>query len=282
MPTRPRIGRMISVRTRSFAGPVHVREDGPADAAPLVLLHGFSGSMHWLDRVVPLLVDRFRLIRIDLLGHGSTGGPATDAPGQAEMVAAVLAELELAGVTAVGHSFGADVAVELAERSDRVDRLVIVTQAPDYSDANLPRGRAVMTVPVVSTALHRIAPALGNVLSALRRRHLPAATRQLLAQGLADLRALDAAMFRVILVDRRDRMARRPLDAQIRDAGKPALVILGGRDHFYGDRSAARYRAAGARVEVLPDANHSPLVEMPDRAAALIRSFLAEPATRPA
>ena len=81
-------------------------------------------------------------------------------------------------------------------------------------------------------------------------------------------------MFRTVLVTRRDRMAARPLDAQVRDAGKPTLVILGGRDHFYGARSADRYRAAGARVEIQPESGHSPLVEMPEPTAAIIRDFL--------
>ena len=265
-------GRTIAVSGDGFSGPVHVREDGPADAPPLVLLHGFGGSLHWYDDVVALLADTFRVIRVDLLGHGGTGGRAADAPRQAQMVEAVLANLEVTGATAVGHSFGADVAVELAERSARVERLVIVTQAPDYSDAVLPRGRALMTVPLLGPALHGFARLIAGPLSRLVRPR-----RALVEQAVRDLRALDSGMFRIVLVKRRDRMARRPLDTQLREAGKPALVILGGHDHFYGDRSAPRYRAAGARVEVIPDSGHSPCIEFPERTAELIRDFAAAP-----
>jgi pimeloyl-ACP methyl ester carboxylesterase len=273
--SRPgRIGSLIPVQVDGFAGPVHVRVDGPADGRPLVLLHGFSGSMHWFDLVVPLLNDAFRQIRVDLLGHGSTGGPAADAPVQARAIEAVLAELDVRGATAIGHSFGADVAVELAETSDRIDRLVIVAQAPDYSDATLPRGNAVMTVPGLSTVLHRGAHAVGFAMNAAintARRNRPG--RELAARALLDFRALRVAMFRVVLIERRDRMAARPLDAQVRDAGKPTLVILGERDHFYGARSAGRYEAAGARVEIFSDCGHSPLVERPERTAQVIREF---------
>jgi len=268
------IGSLIPVEVDGFAGPVHVREDGPFGGRPLVLFHGFSGSMHWYDLVVPLLSDTFRLIRVDLLGHGLTGGPAADAPVQARAMDAVLAELDVHDATAIGHSFGADVAVELAETSDRIDRLVIVAQAPDYSDAKLPRGNAVMTVPGVSTVLHRGAHALGFAVNAAinaARRNRPG--RELAAQALLDFQALRVAMFRVVLIDRRDRMAARPLDAQVRDAGKPTLVILGERDHFYGSRSAARYQAAGAHVEIFPDCGHSPLVERPERTARVVREF---------
>jgi pimeloyl-ACP methyl ester carboxylesterase len=89
---RRRIGSSVWVDTPGFSGPVHVREDGPADGPVLVLIHGFSGSMHWYDLVVPLLADPFRLIRVDLLGHGSTRGPAVDAPAQAQMFRVVLVE----------------------------------------------------------------------------------------------------------------------------------------------------------------------------------------------
>lgn len=262
-----------------FAGPVHVRADGPIDAPPLVLIHGFSGSMHWFDRVVPLLDDDFRLVRVDLLGHGSTGGPAVDAPVQARVMEAVLAELGVRSATVVGHSFGADVAVELAETSMRIQRLVIVAQAPDYSDATLPRGNVVMTVPVLSSALHRAAHAIGTVVNAAvnaARRERP--ERELAAQALLDFRALQVAMFRVVLIERRDRMATRPLDQQVRAAGKPTLVILGERDHFYGARSAARYEEAGARVEIFADCGHSPLVERPQRTARVIREFAGQAA----
>ncbi|MGH8862907.1 MAG: alpha/beta fold hydrolase [Jatrophihabitantaceae bacterium] len=267
---RTRIGTMVGV---AGAGSVHVRTDGPDGAPVLVLIHGFGGSMQWYDRVVPLLADTFRLIRIDLLGHGSTGGAAADAPVQAAAIDAVLAELDITRATAVGHSFGADVAVELAERSDRVDLLVILAQAPDYSDATLPRGRMLMTLPVVSTVLHRLAhhaaATLSRLVGLVRR---PAA--EFTVQAVSDLRALDVAMFRIVLVDRRDRMAARPLDAQLAATGKPTLVVLGAGDHFYGARSADRYRAAGAVVEVIADGTHSLPVELPTRTAGLIRTFV--------
>ena len=56
------------------------------------------------------------------------------------MVDGVLARLDIDDAIVLGHSFGADVAVELAEHSARVRRLIIVAQAPDYTDATLPRG----------------------------------------------------------------------------------------------------------------------------------------------
>jgi pimeloyl-ACP methyl ester carboxylesterase len=255
---------------------INVRADGPADAPVLLLVHGFSGSLRWFDAVATRLIDRFRVVRLDLLGHGATGGAAADAPEQARMVEHLLAHLDLADVTAVGHSFGADVVAELAA-SARVSRVVVLAQAPDYSEATLPRGRVIMTVPRVARVLHRgavpVITALGR-LAALRNSTAAA----LAGQAAADFRALDPDMFRIVLVERRERMARRPLDEQLRSAGKPALVVLGGKDHFYGARSADRYRRAGARVEVLAESGHSVIIEFPDETAALLGAFAIAPA----
>src|SRR5207248_1099519 len=119
----------------------------------------------------------------------------------------VLAALDVTDATAVGHSFGADVAVELAERSERVARLVIVAQAPDYSDATLPRGSWLMTVPLAGYALGRAFQVLAVLIGAAAARGRGHASgNELAKQGLLDFRALRVGMFRVVLVDRRDRM----------------------------------------------------------------------------
>lgn len=255
-----------------------VLDEGPRDAPVLLLLHGFSSSSHSYDRLVPLLVASHRVVRVDLLGHGRTGGAAADAPAQADAVAGVLRDLDLTDVTVVGHSFGADVAVELAARGAPVTASVILAQAPDYTDANLPRAGVLMTQRW-SPVLYRVVRPVFSGLAAAAERW-PVLVRRdrtgLAAIALRDLRALDPVMFRTVLVDRRDRMAAVPLDTQVRTADVPTLVVLAGRDHFYGERSAGRYRAAGARVEVVAPSGHALPVEYPAETATFIEAFVAE------
>src|SRR4051812_27483121 len=58
-------------------GNLHVLEEGPPDAPPLVMLHGFAGSLRWFDRLAPLLASSHHVIRIDLLGHGGSSKPGS-------------------------------------------------------------------------------------------------------------------------------------------------------------------------------------------------------------
>lgn len=106
-----------AVDTIGFCGRMRLQVDGPADGPVIVLVHGFVSSLHWFDGVTALLADTFRVVRVDLVGHGSTGGPALDAPDQTAVLEQVLDSLDVQDAVAVGHSFGADVAVGLAGTS---------------------------------------------------------------------------------------------------------------------------------------------------------------------
>ncbi|MGY4099576.1 hypothetical protein ACW2Q0_08445 [Nocardia sp. R16R-3T] len=73
---------------------------------------------------------------------------------------------------------------------------------------------------------------------------------------------------RAVLVRRPQALAARPLDAQ----------IDGRHDNLYGWRkSTGRYTAAGARIELISTAGHSPDVETPAQVAAAPRDLLANP-----
>ncbi|MFI5606228.1 alpha/beta fold hydrolase [Amycolatopsis sp. NPDC051903] len=261
---RPAAGTVVDVDGIAL----HLREDGPGEAPAVLLVHGFSGSLHSWDGVAPLLAGSHRVLRADLRGHGCTGGhTGLDARSQATTLAAAL---KLAGadhVTAVGHSFGADVVLELAALSGIVDRIVLIGQAPDYSHATFPPGNGLLAVPFVGRLIHRLAGA-APVELALRPTRL--------RQAHADFSVTSPAMAQAVLTERRRLLSTRPLDAQVAALGLPTLAVLGRRDRLYDHTAAAvRYRAAGARVEEL-DAGHTPFTDRPAEVAELVAHFARE------
>lgn len=180
---------------------------------------------------------------------------------------ALLDELGCHRVVAVGHSFGADVAVELASRG-RARSVVVVAQAPDYSDATLPAAGLLLTGrrsgPVLVASLRPGLRGLGLLMAAAGSAD---------ARPVRDIARMDAAMIRTVLVDRRDRLRTRPLDAALAEFDGPMLAILGDADGFYGARPAHRYRAAGAQVVVVPGATHNLPGKNPRRLANLLLEF---------
>ena len=93
----------------------------------ILLLHGQPGDAADWAGVMRLLTPRFRVITPDRPGYGRTGGRAGGIRENADAVARLLDELGAERVVAAGHSFGAGVALALAQlHPDRVSRLVLV------------------------------------------------------------------------------------------------------------------------------------------------------------
>jgi pimeloyl-ACP methyl ester carboxylesterase len=83
----------------------------------VVMIHGLTGNLAvWHLKIIPMLMDRFRILTYDLRGHGysempPSGYSATDMAGDLEDL---LDALDVEKVDLVGHSYGADIALYFA------------------------------------------------------------------------------------------------------------------------------------------------------------------------
>ncbi len=95
--------------------PISYRCSGNGDA--LVLLHGFLESMRIWDDFVAVLSTKFKVITIDLPGHGKSGviGEVQTMPEMAEATKAVLDELKITKCVMTGHSMGGYVCLAFAK-----------------------------------------------------------------------------------------------------------------------------------------------------------------------
>ncbi|MCH7706380.1 MAG: alpha/beta hydrolase, partial [Chloroflexi bacterium] len=96
---------------------------------PLVLLHGLASNAHIWDRVAPALTTRFSVTALDQRGHGESAKPddGYDFDSVCGDLAAFLDHLGASQPIIMGHSWGANVALELgASRPDVVAGLVFV------------------------------------------------------------------------------------------------------------------------------------------------------------
>jgi pimeloyl-ACP methyl ester carboxylesterase len=84
----------------------------------LVLLHGFTEDRHMWDRFAKKLAREFRVICIDLPGHGSSECVASvhSMDLQAEVVRTVLKERKVGKCILIGHSMGGYVTLAFAEK----------------------------------------------------------------------------------------------------------------------------------------------------------------------
>jgi len=121
-PTPPTPSPVVSVprdgRTESFDGlSIAYTVSGSGDGA-LVFVHGWSCDRGYWEAQVEDLSPDFRVVTIDLAGHGDSGSERTDWSVEAfgRDVEAVVDDLGLESVILVGHSMGGFVALEAARR----------------------------------------------------------------------------------------------------------------------------------------------------------------------
>jgi pimeloyl-ACP methyl ester carboxylesterase len=95
----------------------------------LLLVHGLASSSHIFDLVAPLLVSEFHVVAYDQRGHGGSSKPSSGYgfDHMAADAAAVIRERELGRPIVLGHSWGANVALELGARDpELVSGLILV------------------------------------------------------------------------------------------------------------------------------------------------------------
>ena len=104
---------------------------GPADAPPVILLHGFPESHRTWRGLAPLLQERFRLVMPDQRGFAASDAPQDRSDYTTDKIVADLFSLaDALGIerfSLVGHDWGGAVAWAAAIKGDpRVERLAIV------------------------------------------------------------------------------------------------------------------------------------------------------------
>jgi pimeloyl-ACP methyl ester carboxylesterase len=117
----------------------------------VVLLHGFLENKTMWNSYVALLSKKYRIITIDLLGHGETEclGYVHVMEDQADMIYALTLFLKVRKVVVVGHSMGGYVALAFAELyPDHVKGLFLLnsTSRADSDERKINRDRAVVCV----------------------------------------------------------------------------------------------------------------------------------------
>ena len=125
-----------SVRARFIelrSGPrVRVAECGPPDGKPLLLIHGWAGSVYGFRKNMPTLgAAGYRAIAVDMLGHGLSDKPLEAGrytwSGLIAQLEEIMDALELKSATLIAQSMGGHLALSFAlEKPDRVDAVAVV------------------------------------------------------------------------------------------------------------------------------------------------------------
>jgi pimeloyl-ACP methyl ester carboxylesterase len=113
--------------------PIHYKLYGKGDVS-LVFVHEWCTNMKYWDKQIPSFGVNFKLVTLDLAGHGQSGTGRTawtmEAFGQD--VAAVVEKLDLQNVVLIGHGMGGPVILEAARLI--LDRAIGLVGADSFTD----------------------------------------------------------------------------------------------------------------------------------------------------
>ena len=265
---------------------LHVARSGTGGGPPVVLLHGFTGSIEtWASLRAPL-AESHAVIAVDLPGHGRSTAP--DEPARygldrfADDLARVLDTLDHDRVAVLGYSMGGRAALRFAlQYPDRVAALVLESTSPGIAD---PVHRA-----------ERVASD-GALAESIERDGVPAFVERWEQLPLWESQRALSEATRALW--HAQRMANRPhgLANSLRGAGAgvdepvldrlgaivaPTLLVVGALDASYVALARVMKHALGnARLCVVPDAGHCVHLEQPDAFVRAVATFLRDRGAR--
>ncbi len=274
-PARADIGQLVTV---AGGEQLQVRQDGPLGAPAIVLLHGFAGSLHWWQNEVGLLDSRYRVVRLDLLGHGGSSKPSGgySMEHQAQLVDEALHRLGVRRALIVGHSMGGLVATALATRDPALAAGVALVDSPPTAAAGkLPLTARLGFVPVLGEALRAALITNGEVRSALQSAFAP--HYPVPAQFVSDFWRMTFNSYTLSHREDGDYLEHRPLAARLSALGLPVLALYGTKDAIVSPTAMRTdfSTVPHARVVAIAGAGHSPMVEKPYATARLLLAFAA-------
>jgi pimeloyl-ACP methyl ester carboxylesterase len=278
----PPLGRFIDVDGVR----VHVTEAGPADAPPLLLIHGASANLRELWGPLAPLIGEFRVIAYDRPGMGHSARPRRGAEtlaAQARIAAAVLAASADSPAILVGHSLGAAVALRVAlDHPELVAGVAAIAPASHpYAGDNVWWARLSAAPLLGPLFCATIIPAIGPLVAAggVANNFAPAsAPADYFEDGGVGLifrpMAFRASALDVIAT-KREFAAQAPRYPEIL---APVVVVTGEKDRIVSPKRHARTLAAdlpAAELVIAPGAGHMPHRVRPDLVIAAIRRVAA-------
>jgi len=265
---------------RVCVGDAHLHLAVEGRGAPLVLLHGFTGSgSQWAAQIEACRRQHFRTVAVDLLGHGGSDVPRDPARYRMERcvadLAAVLDVLAIERAHCLGYSMGARIALAFAlSCPQRVRTLVLEGGSPGIEDP-ISRRERVAQDEALAARIER--EGIEAFVDMWMRQPLFASQTRLGATALAAARAARCANSTVGLANTLRGLgtgAQKPLWAELPALAVPTLLVVGEEDaKFRAIAAAMAARMPDAAVATISEAGHAAHLENPPAFNACILKF---------
>ncbi len=253
----------------------HVETHGIGE--PLVLLHGFTGSgASWAAQAAAFVSD-FRVVTIDLLGHGHTTSPSDSTryaiDSASRDLIAIGDSLDLDRFNLLGYSMGGRLALFTAlTYPDRINRLILESASPGLRTA-AERGARIASDNALADRIERDGiAAFADYWSNLT---LFASQASGVRQRLHDQRLHNNPTGLANSLRGMGTGVQPPLWDRLGELTMPTLLIAGEQDaKFCAINREMQQIIPQAKLEIVVGAGHTVHAEQPERHYEIVRSFL--------
>ncbi len=251
---------------------------------PLVFIHGFAASMDsWRFLVEPFKKD-YRLVLMDLKGHGYSDRPIDgrySLQDHADIVIELMKHLKLSGAILVGHSLGSAIALSAALKLHETDpRLVsgVILFAGSVDPYKLPLLLRALRVPIIGWLGLKLTPASFRTRMALKKAYY---NGDKVTDSLVKMYAkyqkfpgTDYALLETAKGFVPPNLSQ--LKQQLKTLNIPVVNVYGADDEIISRESAEEVCTVlpRCRFVTVEDVGHIPQEERPDKIIPLFRDML--------
>ncbi len=248
-----------------------IRFEDKGQGNPIVLLHGFMESLDIWDEFSDELANDFRVISIDLPGHGKSGviEQVHSMELMADVVREVIEYLRLDKVVLVGHSMGGYVALEfLNSYPSFLAGLVLLhsTPLPDTQERKEQRDKMIEEIKLGK----KIKIAKEHVQRTFANDNLAKFVQKI---GFLKIIAINTSNDGIIAA--LEGMKERPDYREVlKNTNIPFLYILGKKDNFIAADVVENIELPeGSEVLILDESGHQGYIEERDKVLVKLKEF---------
>lgn len=232
-------------------GRLHYLEAGKGE--PLVLLHSNGASAFQYEQVMPGFAERWRVLALDMPGHGDSD-PITrhyQIEMYAQAVVSFLDALNIERAAVAGDSVGGSICIALARDHAKRTRPVIISECPLRDNAEWEK-----TWPRIEATYSQPTNTLADLKPRLREGR---ATEEVLKRWNTDRNKAGAWTMVDVM------WAMREFDAEgaLKALKGPAAAIVGAKGNVVSNRGPYDSALGKDLVAVLPECGHFPMIDDP-------------------
>ncbi|MCA9381896.1 alpha/beta hydrolase [Candidatus Dojkabacteria bacterium] len=224
------------------------------EGKPVILLHGWGGSIHSLTDLQYLLSQNFQVVNLDLPGFGDSSNPpsAWGSSDYAMFVNALIDKLKLSSPILVGHSNGGRIAVRFAiDFPSKAKSIVlidssgikpVITGKRKLASNLVQTGKSIFSLPILSS--------------------FEPIVKRTMYKSIGETDYLNSGEMKETFL----KLINEDLENELEKINLPCLILWGKDDTqtplWMGDRLNSKIK--GSKLEVIENAGHSLPLKYPE------------------